>query len=193
MSTTYHPQTDGQSERTIQTIEDMLRSCALDFKGNWDKHLPLVKFLYNNSYHASIGMPPYEALCGRKRRSPIHWDEVGEKKVIAQDKKRKYADPHRKDVEYEIGEAVLLKVSPWKGIARFRKKAIHNVFHVSLLKKFNPDTKCIIEYELVEIEPNLSYVEQPVSILYRKDKVLWNKIVPLVKVLWRNPKVEESM
>ncbi|WOH00581.1 hypothetical protein DCAR_0519947 [Daucus carota subsp. sativus] len=244
MSTAYHPQTDGQSERTIQTIEDMLRSCALDFKGNWDEHLPLVEFSYNNSYHASIGMPPYEALYGRKCRSPIYWDEVGERKVIgpeliqqtkeavdvirnrliaAQDRQRKYADPHRKDVEFEIGEAVLLKVSPWKGIARFGKKGklsprfigpfeilsrigkvayelalppqmqhVHNVFHVSLLKKFNPDTKCIIENEPVEIEPDLSYIEQPVSILDRKDKVLRNKTVPLVRVLWRNPKVEES-
>ncbi|WOG95287.1 hypothetical protein DCAR_0414599 [Daucus carota subsp. sativus] len=77
MSTAYHPQTDGQSERTIQTIEDMLRVCALDFEGSWDEHLPLVEFSYNNSYHASIGMPPYEALYGRKCRSPICWDEVG--------------------------------------------------------------------------------------------------------------------
>ncbi|WOG95148.1 hypothetical protein DCAR_0414451 [Daucus carota subsp. sativus] len=189
-------------------------------------------------------MPPYEALYGRKCRSPIYWDEVGERKVIgpeliqqtkeavdvirsrliaAQDRQRKYADPHRKDVEFEIGEAVLLKVSPWKGIARFEKKGklsprfigpfeilsrigkvayelalppqmqhVHNVFHVSLLKKFNPDTKCIIENEPVEIEPDLSYIEQPVSILDRKDKVLRNKTVPLVRVLWRNPKVEES-
>ena len=66
ISTAYHPQTDGQSERIIQTIEDILRVCALDFKGNWDDHLPLVEFSYNNSYHASIGMPSYEALYGRK-------------------------------------------------------------------------------------------------------------------------------
>ena len=82
MSTTYHPQTDGQSERTIQTIEDMLRVCAIDFKGSWDDHLPLVEFSYNNSYHASIGMPPYEALYGRKCRSPVYWEEVGERKML---------------------------------------------------------------------------------------------------------------
>ncbi|KAL8120052.1 hypothetical protein AgCh_017255 [Apium graveolens] len=82
MSTAYHPQMDGQSERTIQTIKDMLRVCVLDFKGNWDEHLPLIEFSYNNSYHASIGMPPYEALYGRKCRSPLYWDEVGEKKVL---------------------------------------------------------------------------------------------------------------
>ena len=82
LSTTYHPQTDGQSERTIQTIEDMLRACSLDFKGSWDDHLPLVEFAYNNSYHSSIGMSPYEALYGRKCRSPLVWDEVGEKKIL---------------------------------------------------------------------------------------------------------------
>ena len=82
MSTAYQPQTDGQSERTIQTLEDMLRMCALDFKGSWDKNLPLIEFSYNNSYHASIGMPPYEALYGRKCRSPLYWDEVGERRVL---------------------------------------------------------------------------------------------------------------
>jgi len=82
LSTAYHPQTDGQSERTIQTLEDMLRSCALDFEGNWEEHLPLVEFAYNNSYHSSIGMAPYEALYGRKCRSPICWTEVGERQIL---------------------------------------------------------------------------------------------------------------
>ena len=81
LSTAYHPQKDGQSERTIQTIEDMLRACYLDFKGSWDDHLPLVEFVYNNSYHSSIGMTPHEALYGRKCRSPVCWDEVGAKKI----------------------------------------------------------------------------------------------------------------
>ena len=70
-STAFHPQTDGQSERTIQTLEDMLRACVMDFAGSWDEHLPLMEFAYNNSYHSSIGMPPYEALYGRKCRTPI--------------------------------------------------------------------------------------------------------------------------
>ena len=244
MSTTYHPQTDGQSERTIQTIEDMLRSCALDFKGNWDDHLPLVEFSYNNSYHASIGMPPYEALYGRKCRSPICWNEVGERRVLgpelvqqtkeavetiqrrllaAQSRQKKYADKARKDIEYEVGDLVLLKVSPWKGLSRFGKRGklnpryvgpfeilkkvgnvayelalpphmqhIHNVFHVSLLKKYHMDSRHIIEHDPVEIQSDLSYVEQPVQILDRQEKVLRNKSVWLVKVLWRNPKVEES-
>ena len=78
-STAFHPQTDGQSERTIQTLEDMLRMCVLDFKESWDKYLSLIEFVYNNSYHSSIGMAPYEALYGRKCRSPSCWNEVGEK------------------------------------------------------------------------------------------------------------------
>ena len=80
-STAFHPQTDGQSERTIQTLEDRLRACVLDFEGGWAKYLPLVEFTYNNSYQASIGMAPYEALYGRKCRTPICWDEVGERMI----------------------------------------------------------------------------------------------------------------
>ncbi|GKE85260.1 putative reverse transcriptase domain-containing protein [Tanacetum coccineum] len=78
MSTAYHPETDGQSERTIQTLEDMLRACVIDFGKGWVKHLPLAEFSYNNSYHASIKAAPYEALYGRKCRSPVYWAEVGE-------------------------------------------------------------------------------------------------------------------
>ncbi|GJY56686.1 putative reverse transcriptase domain-containing protein [Tanacetum coccineum] len=82
MSTAYHPQTDGQSERTIQTLEDMLRACVLDFRGSWDVHLLLVEFSYNNSYHSSVRCAPFEALYGRKCRSPIMWAEVGEGQLI---------------------------------------------------------------------------------------------------------------
>lgn len=85
MSTAYHPQTDGQTERTIQTLEDMLRACAIDFGGNWDTHLPLVEFSYNNSYHASIKMAPFKSLYGRKCRSPISWAEAEESQMIGQD------------------------------------------------------------------------------------------------------------
>ena len=81
-STVYHPQTVGQSERTIQTLEDMLRVCVLDLKRNWDEHIPLVEFAYNNSYQASIGMAPYEALYGKRCRSPLCWTKVGDMKLI---------------------------------------------------------------------------------------------------------------
>ena len=120
-STSFHPQTDGQSERTIQTLEDMLRACVMEFKGSWDQHLSLMEFAYNNSYHASLGMAPYEALYGRKCRTPICWDEAGERKLLgpeivqmttdkvemirsrlktAQDRQKSYADLKRKDIEY---------------------------------------------------------------------------------------------
>ncbi|KAD6119070.1 hypothetical protein E3N88_10341 [Mikania micrantha] len=143
ISTAYHPQTDGQSERTIQTLEDMLRACIIDFGGSWDDHLPLVEFSYNNSYHASIGMPPYEALYGRRCRTPVCWGGVGQKEVgskaavtelteklqlvkarmkAAQDRPKSYADKRRRPIEFEVDDQVLLKVSPWKGIIRFRKR-----------------------------------------------------------------------
>ncbi|GJU15644.1 putative reverse transcriptase domain-containing protein [Tanacetum coccineum] len=82
MSTAYHPQTDGQSERTIQTLEDMLRACVINFGGSWDTHLPLAEFSYNSSYHSSIRCAPFEALYGRKCRSPVLWAEVGENRLI---------------------------------------------------------------------------------------------------------------
>ncbi|GKD72735.1 hypothetical protein Tco_1331017, partial [Tanacetum coccineum] len=144
LSTAYHPETDGQSERTIQTLEDMLRACAIDFGGNWDTHLLLVEFSYNNSYHSSVKCAPYEALYGRKCRTPIAWAEVGESKLIGpkiiqettdkivqikerlkttRDRKKSYADNRRKPLEFSVGDKVLLKVSPWKGVVRFRKRS----------------------------------------------------------------------
>ena len=92
MSTSFHPQTDGQSERTIQILEDMLRACVLDLKGSWEEHLPLVEFTYNNSYQASIQMAPYEALYGRPCRSPICWTKVGESSITGPDLIRDTSD-----------------------------------------------------------------------------------------------------
>ncbi|GKD23858.1 putative reverse transcriptase domain-containing protein [Tanacetum coccineum] len=143
MSTAYHPQTDGQSEHTIQTLEDMLRACVLDFRGSWDVHLLLVEFSYNNSYHSSVRCAPFKALYGRTCRSPIMWAEVGEGHMIgpelvqettekisqikdrlkvARDRQKSYADKRRKPLEFSVGDYVLLKVSPWKGVVRFGKK-----------------------------------------------------------------------
>ena len=142
-STAFHPQTDGQSERTIQTLEDMLRACVMEFKGSWDNYLALIEFAYNNSYHSSIGMAPYEALYGRKCRTPVCWDEVGERRLIgleivqdttekvnmirerlkiANDRQKSYADNRRRDLKFEIGDQVFLKISPWKGVLRFGKR-----------------------------------------------------------------------
>ncbi|GJV15127.1 hypothetical protein Tco_1360450 [Tanacetum coccineum] len=143
ISTAYHPQTDGKTKRTIQTLEDMLRACVLDFIRSWDVHLPLVEFLYNNSYHSSVRCASFEALYGRKCRSPIMWVEVGEGQLIgtelvqettkkisqikdrlkaARDRQKSYADKRRKPLEFSIGDYVLLKVSPWKGVVHFGEK-----------------------------------------------------------------------
>ena len=85
MSTTFHLQTNGQSERTIHILEDMLRACVLDLKGSWEEHLPLVEFAYNNSYQASTQMAPYEALYERPCRSPICWTKVGKSSITGPD------------------------------------------------------------------------------------------------------------
>ncbi|GJV56903.1 putative reverse transcriptase domain-containing protein [Tanacetum coccineum] len=140
MSTAYHSETNGQSKRTIQTLEDMLRACVIDFGGSWDRHLPLVEFSYNNSYHASIKAAPFEALYGRKCRLPVCWSEVGDsqltgpelihettKKIIqiknrlltARSRQKSYADVRRKPMEFDVGDMVMLKVSPWKGVIHF--------------------------------------------------------------------------
>ncbi|GJZ92160.1 putative reverse transcriptase domain-containing protein [Tanacetum coccineum] len=142
MSTTYHPETDGQSERTIQTLEDMLRACVIDFGKGWDKHLPL-EFSYNNSYHASIKAAPFEALYGEsvdhlfagpKLEILNSQDQKGiqetTEKIVqirqrlqaARDQQRSYANIRRKPLEFQVGDRVMLKVSPRKGIFRFGKR-----------------------------------------------------------------------
>ncbi|KAG8501064.1 hypothetical protein CXB51_003123 [Gossypium anomalum] len=136
-STAFHPQTDGQSERVIQILEDMLRCCVLEFQGSWERYLPLVEFTYNNSYQTSLKMAPYEALYGRKCRTPLYWTELKENhiygvdliketeekvKVIrdclkaASDRQKSYADLKRKEIEFQVGDKVFLKVSPWKKV-----------------------------------------------------------------------------
>ena len=137
-STAYHPQTDGQSERMIQILEDMLRACMLDFKGSWEDHLHLAEFAYNNSYQASIKMAPFEALYGRKCRSPLCWDYISDRRLLgpeiitqtvekvkiirerlkaAQDRQKKWADFDRRPLEFEIGDKVFLKISPMRGVS----------------------------------------------------------------------------
>ncbi|GJY77614.1 reverse transcriptase domain-containing protein [Tanacetum coccineum] len=151
----YHPETDGQSERTIQTLEDMLRACVIDFGKGWDKHLPLVEFSYNNSYHASIKAAPFEALYGRKYRSPVCWAEVGDSQLtgpeiiqettekivqicqrlqVARDRQRSYANVRRKPLEFKVGDRVMLKESPRKGIFRFGKRGKLNPRYIGPFK-----------------------------------------------------------
>ena len=143
MSTTFHPQTNGLSERTIQVLEDMLRACVLDHKGSWEGHLPLVEFSYNNNYQASIQMAPYEALYGRPCRSPLCWTEVGESSITgpdlnrdtsekgslirqrlltAQSRQKSYEDVRRRPLEFEVGDHVFLKVILKRGVVMFGKR-----------------------------------------------------------------------
>ncbi|KAL0551206.1 hypothetical protein IC582_010292 [Cucumis melo] len=142
-STAFHPQTDGQTERLNQILVDMLRACVLEFSGSWDSHLHLIEFAYNNSYQATIGMAPFEALYGKCCRSPVCWGEVGEQRMLgpelvqttnaaiqkiracmltAQSRQKSYADVRRKDLEFEVRDIVFLKVAPMKGVLRFEKK-----------------------------------------------------------------------
>ena len=85
LCTAFYPHTDGQSERIIQVLEDMLRSCVINYEGSWDRHIPIVEFVYNNSFQSSIGMAPYEVLYGRKCRTPMCWTKLSEKKVLSPD------------------------------------------------------------------------------------------------------------
>ena len=142
-STAYHPQTDGQTERVNQILEDMLRACALDFGGAWDKSLPYAEFSYNNSYQASLQMAPFEALYGRKCRTPLFWDQTGERQLfgtevlteaeekvrtvrerlrIAQSRQKSYADNRRRELTFEAGDYVYLRVTPLRGVHRFQTK-----------------------------------------------------------------------
>ncbi|GJQ91647.1 putative reverse transcriptase domain-containing protein [Tanacetum coccineum] len=207
MSTAYHPQTDGQSERTIQTLEDMLRACVIDFGNGW---------------------------C----RSPVCWAEVGQvqltgpeivqettEKVIqikqrmqaARDRQKSYADLKRKPMEFQVGDRVMLKVSPWKGVVRFGKRGklnpryvgpfkvlekvgsvayklelpqelsrVHNTFHVSNLKKCYSDEPLAVPLEGLHIDDKLQFVEEPVEIMEREIKRLKRSRIPLIKVRWNS-------
>ena len=238
MSTAFHPQTDGQSERTIKVLEDMLRACVLNHKGSWEEHLPLVEFAYNNSYQASIQMAPYEALYGRPYRSPLCWTEVGKSSIIGpylirdtsekvslirqrllttQSRHKSYADMRRQPLELEVGDHVFLKVMPKRGVVRFGKRGklsprfigpfeilervdtvayrlvlppimsgVHEVFHVFMLRKYNPDPAHVVDWRQIVVDTNETFEEGPVCILDSRDQVLRRKTVRLVRVLWRH-------
>ncbi|GKE88768.1 putative reverse transcriptase domain-containing protein [Tanacetum coccineum] len=206
MSTAYHPQTDGQSERTIQTLEDMLRAYAIDFGKGWVNNLPLVEFSYNNSYHASIKAAPFEALYGRKCHSP-------QRIQAARDRQKSYTDLKRKPMEFQIGDKLMLKVLPWKGVVHFGKwgklnpryvepfkvlekvgevayklklleelSRVQNTFHVSNLKKCHADKLLAIPLDGLHVDDKLHFFEEPMEIVDREVKRLKRSLI--VKVRW---------
>lgn len=243
-STAYHPQTDGQTERVNQILEDMLRACVLDFGGSWDKNLPYAEFSYNNSYQASLQMSPNEALYGRKCRTPLLWDQTGERQVfgtdilreaeekvkiiqerlrVAQSRQKSYADNRRRDLVFEEGDYVYLRVTPLRGVHRFQTKGklaprfvgpfkimsrrgevayqlelspsmagIHDVFHVSQLKKCLRVPTEEADPDRIELQEDLTYVEKPIRILEVSERKTRNRIIRFCKVQWSNHSEEEA-
>ncbi|GKF14479.1 putative reverse transcriptase domain-containing protein [Tanacetum coccineum] len=160
----------------------MLHACVIEFGNGWVKHLPLVEFSYNNSYHASIKVAPFEALYSQKCCSPVCWAEVGEvpltgpeivqettKKVIqikkriqsTRDRQKSYTDLKRKPMEFQVGDKVMLKVSPWKGVV-------------------------VVPLEGIHIDDKLNFMEEPMEIMEREIKRLKQSRIPLVKVRWNS-------
>ncbi|XP_073362399.1 uncharacterized protein [Aegilops tauschii subsp. strangulata] len=176
------------------------------------------EFSYNNSYQASLKMAPFEVLYGRKCRTPLMWDEVGERQFfgpdlirdaeekvklirdrlkIAQSRQKSYADAKRKEVTYEVGDHVYLRVSPLRGIKRFGIKGVHNVFHVSQLKKCHAEMMDVplrdtVPLEAIQLESDLTYEEKPVKILERAERVTRTKTIKLCKVQWDHHTEEEA-
>jgi hypothetical protein len=238
------PQTDCQTERVNQILKDMLRACAIDSGKNWDKYLSLAEFSYKNSYQSSLKMAPFEALYGRRCRTPLNWSQPREREIFGPDlvseAKRKvkmikknletaqatensYHDKRRKPLQFEVGDFVYLKVSPIKGVQMFGIKgklaprytgpyeiieacgpvayklklppkifAIHNVFHVSQLKKcVRLPTEVIAEPE-VEIDPDLSYQEHPSKVLDCKERSTRARSIKMYKIQWSNHSEEEA-
>nr|GEW01184.1 putative reverse transcriptase domain-containing protein [Tanacetum cinerariifolium] len=166
MSTAYHPKTDGQSERTIQTLEDMLLACVLDFGKGWDKHLLLVEFSYNNSYHTSIKAAPFEALYGRKCRSPICWAKLNPR----------YIRPFK--ILAKVG-TIAYRLELPEQLSR-----VHSTFHVSKLKKCMADEPLAIPLDEIQVNNKLNFIEEPVEIMDREVKHLKQSHIPIIKVHW---------
>ncbi|GJS84054.1 putative reverse transcriptase domain-containing protein [Tanacetum coccineum] len=204
MSTAYHPETDGQSERTIQTLKDMLRACVIDFGKGWERHLPLVEFSYNN--RPEIIHETTEKIV-----------QIRQRLQAARDRQRSYANVRRKPLEFQVGDRVMLKVSPQKGVIQFGKQGklnpryigpfkilkrlspvtytlelpeelsnVHNTFHVSNLKKFLSDESVVIPMKELRLDDKINFMEEPVEIMDREVKQLRQSRIPIVKVRWNS-------
>jgi hypothetical protein len=225
-------------------LEDMLRACVLQYDKHWDKCLPLAEFSYNNSYQASLKMAPFEALYGRRCRTPLSWSQTGERKIFgpdlvneakekvriiqanlkaAQSRQKSYADVRRRPLRFQVGDFVYLRVSPTRGIQRFRVKgklapryigpfeileicgpvayrlqlpsqlaAIHNIFHVSQLRKCAKVPTEIIDPETIKIETDLTYTEHPVRVLDTKERNTRREAIRMYKIQWNHHTEQEA-
>ncbi|GKC84773.1 putative reverse transcriptase domain-containing protein [Tanacetum coccineum] len=195
----------------------MLRACVIDFGKGWERHLPLVEFSYNNSYHASIKAAPFEALYGRKCRSPVCWAEVGDvqltgpeiihettEKIVqirqrlqaARDRQRSYANVRRKPLEFQVRDRVMLKVIgpvTYKLELPEELSNVHSTFHVSNLKKCLSDESLVIPMKELQLDDKLNFMEEPVEIMDREIKQLRQSRIPIVKVRWNSKRGPEFM
>nr|GEY68163.1 reverse transcriptase domain-containing protein [Tanacetum cinerariifolium] len=201
---------NGETDETIpkggpSTLEDMQRACVMDFGKGWDTHLPLIEFSYKNSYHTSIKAAPFEALYGRKCRSPVRWAEVGDVQLtgpeivrettekiiqikhrlqVLHDRQKSYANKRRKPLEFQVGIRV--------GTVAYRLKlpeklsCVHSTFHVSNLKKCLSDKPLAISLDEIHIDGKLNFIKEPVEIMDRKVKRLKQSCIPIVKVCWNS-------
>ncbi|GJY31957.1 putative reverse transcriptase domain-containing protein [Tanacetum coccineum] len=170
------------TSRFWQSMQEALGTrLDMNFEGSWDVHLPLVEFSYNNSYHSSMRCALFEALYGRKCRSPIMWAEIKDRLKAARDRQKSYANKRRKPLEFSVGDYVLLKVSPWKGV-----NGVHDTFHVSNLKKCSADPTLQVPLDEIRVDDKLNFVEEPVEILEREFKKLKRSRITIVKVWWNS-------
>ncbi|WVZ97763.1 hypothetical protein U9M48_043276 [Paspalum notatum var. saurae] len=227
-SSAYHPQTSGQVERVNQILEDMLRACVLTYSTKWDECLPLAEFAYNNSYQKSLEMAPFEALYGRRCRTPLNWSEPGERVIfgpdLRQSKQKSYSNKRRRPLVFEVEDHVYLRVSPMKGVHRFgingklalryvgpfkitdkcgpvayrlelpsHLAAVHDVFHVSQLKKCLRVLEETVDTSQIQIKPDLTYEERPIKVLDQKQRTTTRRTINFYKVQWSNHSEEEAI
>jgi hypothetical protein len=240
----YHPQTNGQTERVNQILEDILRACVLNYLDKWNKCLPLAEFSYNNSYQKSLRMAPFEALYGRRCHTPVNWIEPGKRTIFgpnlvteaeeivhriqsnlkaAKARQERYANKRCRPLEFEAGDRVYLRVSPMRGVKRFGIKGelapryigpflilarlgnvayhlelpptlvgVHNVFHVSQLKKCLKPPVDVVVGDVSPLDADLSYPEHPVKILDQQDRVMRHRTIRFFKVQWNRHSEQDA-
>ncbi|WMV29097.1 hypothetical protein MTR67_022482 [Solanum verrucosum] len=199
--------TDGQSEKTIQVLEDMLRACVIEFGGHWNNFLPLCEFSYNNSYHSSIDMAPFEELYGRGCRSPIGWFADGNVKPLGVDLMKDAQDnvsPIKKVIRFDKTSKLspryigTLDVLDYVGLVAYKLalpsslSGVHPLFHVSMLKKYQGNGEYIIKWDSVLLDKDLQYVKEPIAIVDHDVQKLRTKEIKSVKVHWKHHSMEEA-